>query len=130
MPQIPFVLDVFGTLRAAVKLQADTGVGQKELTDRAAQAKAADSAALAAALAGTALGEGGAVAVNAMVENETSLPKYTQPGVSNPPGVASTPAPHLNAMGVTASGNYQQANTGNPKPNPSGQVSRSNPMGL
>ncbi|SRR6266436_1452676 len=100
MPSVPFTFNVHGTLEAAVKLQADTGIGQKELADRAAQAQAAESAALAAALGPTPLG---------------SNPTLTQ----NPM--------QINA---TASGNYQQPNAGNPKANPAGTVSKSNPMGL
>jgi len=47
-------------------------------------------------------------------------------------GIGSAGAPSQNpmAIGVTASGNYQQPNSGNPKANPAGTVSKSNPMGL
>lgn len=122
---VPFTFDGGSErLDALVRLR-DIGLTQ---AIAAAQQVAARGDA-SAALGGTALGPGGAVAVNAMVENESALPGFTQP---NPAPAPTTTAPpgHFNPMSVSATGNYQQPGTANPQPNPSGTVSRSNPMGL
>ncbi len=127
MPQIPLILDTNDTERSrANSLLRDLGIGQAEMA-----ARLANRGDVSAQLTGTSLGAGGAVAVNTMVENEASLPKYTQPGVSNPPAVPSAPAPHLDAMQVsTKPSNYVQPNVITPAARAGTSPTVKNPMGL
>jgi hypothetical protein len=120
---IPFVLN--DVPNAGTKSAANLAIGYTRAKEAASIANRGDKS---AALGGTALG-GGAVAVNAMVENESALPAYTQPNPA-PATVAPVPAGNFNPMKVGATPNYIQPGTANPQPNAPGQVSGKNPMGL
>src|SRR5690348_13334429 len=83
-------------------------------TQAVAAARAANRGDASAALGGTALGTGGAVAVNPMVVNESALHAYSQPNPA-PPATVPVPSRHLDAMQVsTKPSNYVQPSTGNP----------------
>lgn len=121
---IAFRFDDSNTERAKAAALAAIGVGQAEMAAREVASRGDASVGL------TGIGSAGAPSQNPMQIN-APLPSYTQPGVSNPPAVPPVPPQHLDAMQVTTKPtNYIQPNVITPQPNPSGSVSKSNPMGL
>ena len=122
MPQIPLVLDTNDTERS----RADNMLRSLGLTQAILAARAANRPDVSANLVG--IGPS-APSQNPMAIGSTPAPSFQQPNPA-PTATVAVPPGNFNPMKVTASGNYQQPNTGNPKPNPSGTVSAKNPMGL
>jgi hypothetical protein len=119
----PYRFDDSNTERSSAnQLLANLGIGQAEISARTVAARGDKSKGLVG------IGDSGVPSGNPM-QIDGPLPTYTQP---NPPPAATAAVPprDFNPMKVSASPNYIQPNTGNPKANPGGTVTRKNPMGL
>ena len=122
---VPYRFDDSVTERSGANAGLDIGVTQAILAARTVAARGDNSKGLVG------IGDAGSPSQNPM-QISGPLPAYAQPNVGIVNQAASVPTPHLDALNTSplASPPYQQPNTSNPAPHPSGTVSKSNPMGL
>ena len=120
---VPFTFDVHSERDAANKMLAHLGLTQAVMAAR--QANRGD-----ASKGLTGIGDSGSVSQNPMAIGPVPAPPHVEANPA-PPATVAVPPKDSNPMRVSSTpSNYVQPNVSNPKANPAGTVSRSNPMGL